>query len=143
MRLQIICTAVLLVGLGVQVQAQAPFAAPLASRPTVRFHTSAPRIARSAAVKRGMIIGGVTGAGIAAILVFSRPCRGDDCWTRSAVAILPIGLGAAVGIVVGGAIANGMAQDHDFAVAGATIRRAARRVSVGLRLSLPNLHSAP
>ena len=63
-----------------------------------------PRESPSSAVKWGMIIGGVAGATVATILVFRRPCQGDDCWIRPAVAILPIGIGAAVGLLVGGSI---------------------------------------
>ena len=142
MRRPIALVTVLFLGLGGPTEAQLWPAAPVGPmRQMSGFHATGAPTSRSAAVKRGMIIGGVTGAGVAAILVFSHPCHGDECWTRSAVAILPIGLGGAVGILVGGAVGNATAQDREFEVGGGTVERARPfAVAVGIRLTLPRLH---
>jgi len=139
---RIIVATVLLVGVSVPARAQVAFVTLPPSAVLAReFSPSPARGSTPAAVKWGMVIGGVTGATVAAVLVFGHPCHGDDCWARSAVAILPIGIGAAVGIMVGGAVGNAIARDHEFNVSGAAVRRRpGDTIRVGIRLALPTPH---
>jgi len=143
MRHGLVVATVLL--MGVSVPARAQVALVTRSSSILQERPEFPRLAalssRPASVKWGMVIGGVAGATVGAVLVFGHPCHGDDCWVRPAVAILPIGIGAAVGIMVGGAVGNAIARDGDFNVSGAAItRRPGASIGVGIRLSFPTPH---
>jgi hypothetical protein len=138
----LVATVVLM---GVSVPARAQVAPVTRSSAILQERPDFPRFAaptsRPASVKWGMVIGGVAGATVGAVLVFGHPCHGDDCWVRPAVAILPIGIGAAVGIMVGGAVGNAIARDREFNVSGGAVsRRPGARIGVGIRLSLPTPH---
>jgi hypothetical protein len=60
----------------------------------------------SRTVKWGVVIGGVTGATVGAILVFGHQCHNDgwECILRPVAGIFAIGVGAGVGMLVGGSI---------------------------------------
>jgi hypothetical protein len=82
------------------------------------FSAAAPAPAREVPgeVKWGVYIGAVTGAAVAALIVFHGCGDGYDCGLRAAAGILPISLGAIVGIAVGGSIGKAIADDSEFRV---------------------------
>jgi len=123
---------VLLTGVSVPAQAQqlrpefasaVPFAAFAAAAPARRTPPSQ--------AKWGMIIGGITGTALGAILVSNSPCKaqGWGCLLRPILVLGGAAAGGLVGMLVGGVIGNAIAGDGDADVAASGLR-------VGVRLPL-------
>jgi hypothetical protein len=97
------------------------------ARPLPTFSAQTGSRSRPKAAVWGMVIGGVTGAAVGAYLVLGHPCRdGWECRLRPGTAMLGIGFGGAVGMLVGGAVGHAIDRNREF--------------NVGIRLSLPSPH---
>lgn len=143
MRHGLVVLTILLAGVSASARAQIGPVTPGASVLHARHDlpSFATRPPPPAAVKWGMVIGGVAGASVAAVLVFGHPCHGEDCSLRAAVAILPIGIGAGVGILVGGAVGNAVARESEFNDLGAAeAARLGVKLRFGLRIPLSTPH---
>ena len=127
MRAAALVAAVLLVGLSAPARAQVASARPL---PSFAASTSRPVPSQ---VKWGMLIGGVTGTAIGAIVVArsSSHCqkqneRGWDCLLRPIVFMGGAAAGGLVGMLAGGAIGKSIAEHAEFDVAGASLKMGVR-----------------
>ncbi len=132
MRAVVVVVAILPVGFSVPAQAQ------VAPREFSSFIASAPAPAPAPArrslpsqAKWGMIVGGVTGTALGAILVSNSPCKaqGWGCLLRPILVLGGAAAGGLVGMLVGGVIGYAIAGDGDVDVAASGLR-------VGVRLSL-------
>jgi len=125
------------VAIAVPARAQvAPARSILEIRPEfVSFAAPAPAPARRempSQMKWGMLIGGVTGAAVGAIVVSSKPCenQGWACLLRPMLVLGAAAGGGLVGMIVGGEIGKSIADHAEFDVA-------SRSVGVKLALRTP------
>jgi hypothetical protein len=124
MRPSVAVAAVLLAGVSIPSQAQ------VAPARFASFTAPAPRRAEMPSqMKWGMIIGGVTGAAVGAIVVSSKPCenQGWACILRPMLVMGAAAGGGLLGMLVGGTIGKSIA-DH------AELDLARHRVGIMLRL---------
>jgi len=128
MRPGVAILALLLAGVSIPSQAQ------VAPARFASFTAPAPRRAEMPSqMKWGMLIGGVTGAAVGAIVVSSSPCE-DQGWACTLRPILVMGAaagGGLLGMFVGGTIGKSIANHAELDLA---------RHRVGIRLSLRTPH---
>lgn len=127
-----VAAAIVLLGVA-GVPAHAQVRSVLQIRPEFASYAAAASARRSmpSQMKWGMIIGGVTGAAVGAILVSSRPCeaQGWGCLLRPVLVLGGAAAGGLVGMLVGGSIGKAIAEHAELDAAGARLR-------MGLRVPL-------